>query len=86
MTGLTLDNNQLTGPFSTDLTSLSDIQSLNLSANLLAGAIPDDLCIRSTSNILYINGDEGNCSNDFDSTSGMYLSGCCDNVLIDADI
>ena len=69
MIGLTLDNNQLTGPFPTDLTSLSDIQSLNLSANSLAGAIPDNLCSRSTSNVLYINGDGGNCPNDFDSTS-----------------
>ena len=33
VTGPTLDNNQLTGPFPTDLTRLSDLQSLNLSAN-----------------------------------------------------
>ena len=89
VTGLTLPNSQLAGPYPDGLTglgSLDNLQSLNLSGNSLVGTIPDDLCSRSTSNSLYINGDGGNCPNDFDSTTGAYLDGCCDNVLIDVDI
>jgi len=87
VTGLALANNQLAGPYPDDLTGLSDLQSLNLSANALVGTIPDDLCsISNPSTNLNISGDGGNCPNDFDSITGVYLNGCCDNVLIDVDI
>ena len=87
MIGLTFNQSQITGPFPTDLIVLSDLQSLNLSANSLVGVFSDELCDRSTSpNIIFINGDGGNCPNDFDSTTGEYLDGCCDNILIDVDI
>ena len=86
VTDLILDNNQLAGPFPTDLMGLSNLQNLNLSGNSLGGLAPNDICSKSTSNNLYINGDGGNCPNDFDNTNGVYLAGCCDNVLIDVDI
>ena len=86
ITDLALDNNQLAGAFPTDLIHLTDLQNLNMSANSLVGIIPDDLCSKSTSNNLYISGDGGNCPNDFDNTNGVYVAGCCDDILIDVDM
>ena len=83
---LALDNNALSGSFPTDLSGLGSLTSLSTAANSLSGTIPSDVCASSTSGSLFIFGDAFNCPNDFDSTTGQYLAGCCDSVLIDVDI
>ena len=86
VTDMSLDNNQLSGSFPTDLMSLGSLSSLSTAANSLSGTIPSDVCTKSTSDSLFVYGDAFNCPNDFDSSTGQYLAGCCDSVLIDVDI
>jgi hypothetical protein len=69
---LALENIPISGPYPTDLRSLSEMNSLLLSGNSFTGSIPNDLC---TSNP-YIAGDETNCPND------LGTSGCCDAVRL----
>merc|ERR1719469_308292 len=83
---LILDNNKLSGPFPSDLNNLGSLQSLSIIDNSLVGIIPSDLCTRSTSTDLHIYGDTENCPNDFDATTGVYMVGCCDNMMIDVDM
>ena len=86
VTALALDNNQLVGSFPLDLINLSYLQNVGLSSSSLTGTIPNDVCAKSTSNNLFINGDAANCPNDFDTSTGTYLAGCCDDILYDVDI
>lgn len=83
---LSLPNNQISGPFPDDLQELLKLEVLNTTSNFLTGTIPVSLCSRSTAGTLYINSDATNCPNNFDTTTGEYLDGCCDNVLINMDI
>lgn len=83
VTALVLDAHLLTGDYPTDLNSLPQLVTLNLSSNSLLGTIPDDLCVRSTGQQgLNIKGDAANCPNTFDTTTGTYLEGCCDTVEV----
>ena len=88
VTDLSLEANQVSGPFPTDLSNLSGLASIGIGANALTGTIPDALCDRSTASPdeLFIEGDATNCPNDFDTSIGQYLTGCCDTVEIDIDI
>ena len=70
---LTLQNNQLSGFFPSDLINLANLATLNFSLNSLEGIIPEDLCFRSTSNSLIIYGDVANCQDSFPD-------GCCDFI------
>ena len=80
VTEINLQNNNLDGPYPTDLYSLGSIATLDLSLNSLVGVTPDDICSRSVSNALFITGDATNCPNSFDTATGQYLEGCCDVV------
>lgn len=53
---IALDNNQLSGSYPSDLINLQGLSSLNLSANSLVGLISNDLCDKSISDNLDING------------------------------
>jgi len=86
VTNLALDNKQLVGSFPNDLIYLPYLESLNLSSNSMVGTIPYDVCDKSTSNNLYINADAANCPNNFDTSTGTYLAGCCDDISYDVDI
>ena len=83
---LAIQNNQLSGAFPTDLYNLGNLTTFSTAANSLVGTIPDDVCDKSTSDELFITADSTNCPNDFDSTIGVYLEGCCDSILIDVDL
>ena len=82
VTALSMSSNQMTGSFPDDLGSLGSLQTLAASGNSLTGTIPNDMCSRPMS----ITGDAINCPNSFDGATGVYLAGCCDNVLVDVDI
>lgn len=58
VTELNLENNRLSGPYPSDLSSLESLSKLNLSANSLTGTIPNNLCTKSS---LHITGDPENC-------------------------
>ena len=83
---LTLDANALIGPYPTDLGNLNKLANLYTASNALTGTIPDDVCTKSTSDELFISADAMNCPNDFDTSIGQYLAGCCDSVLVNVDI
>lgn len=85
--GLALPSNHISGAFPSDLSALSNLQTLNLADNAMEGTIPNDLCTSPISNSLYIYGDAANCPNDFSDVTGQYLSGCsCDDILINVDM
>jgi len=86
ITDINLENNAMFGDFPADLGQLDRLEALNMHYNSLVGDIPSDVCTESTSGDLRIYADEGNCPNDFQTSTGEYLPGCCDNVLIDVDI
>ena len=86
VTRLAITNNQLAGAFPSDLNNLSHLELMSLPSNSLIGIIPDDACAKSTSDNLFINADAANCPNDFDTSTGTYQTGCCDNILYDVDI
>ena len=77
VTKLALEANGLSGPFPLDLSNLKDLDQLNLSSNSLTGAIPNDVCLKSTSNSLYIYGDAANCPN---IVNASHVPGCCDDI------
>ena len=80
---LDLEGNQLSGPFPDDLDNLSRLNTLNVKSNTMTGDIPNELCSKSS---LSLQGDAFNCPNTFDTATGEYTTGCCDDVLIDVDI
>ena len=86
VTEVHVENNQLSGPVPSDFNSLDSLKALYLSDNALVGMLPNNLCARSLETSLHIYADVDNCPNGFDSSTGEYHSGCCDNILIDVDI
>ena len=81
-----MPNNEVTGAFPVELRELESIQMLNLTANSLVGAFPDELCSRAISGEMHIDGDAANCPNGFDGSLGQYVSGCCQDILTNVDI
>lgn len=86
VTVVDLENNGLVGPFPQDVGILSNLDSLNMHFNSLTGLIPNDVCEQTIIDELRIYGDGANCPNDFQSSTGEYLAGCCYNIVIDMDI
>ena len=83
---LALQNNQMSGPFPTDLINFGNLTTFSTAGNSLVGTIPDDVCTKSLADELFVTGDSTNCPNDFDASVGVYLEGCCDSILIDVDL
>ena len=79
-------DNEVTGQLSVEVRELESIQMLNLTANSLVGAFPDELCSRAISGGMHINGDAANCPNGFDGSLGRYVPGCFQDILINVDI
>ena len=79
---LNLSNSQLAGPYPTDLRSLGRMNYLDLSGNNMTNTIPTNVCARSTSNYLTIICDAANCPNEYNATAAVYLSGCCNTVIV----
>ena len=80
--GIDLSNQQLGGAYPEVVSSLSKLSILDLSQNNLLGGVPAAVCDRSTSGVLTLSGDATNCPNLYNATSGEYLNGCCDTVII----
>ena len=83
---MNLVSNGLSGNFPTDLNNLGSLESLDVHSNDLVGTIPADLCDRSTSTSLHIYADSYNCPQVLDSTTGQYVNGCCDDLVIDVGL
>ena len=83
---LRVSSDNLSGSFPTDLSSLGQLHTLQIQGNSMTGTIPDDVCTSSIAGSINITADAMNCPNDFDTSSGLYLAGCCDSVLVNVDI
>jgi len=75
---IVLPNNNIAGDFPSDLESIYMLETLNLSMNSLDGIIPEEVCNKLGLNIT---ADAANCDNIFDSSTSLYGSGCCDEVI-----